>query len=104
MFNVTKSAQAEIASYFKENELQPIRVFLFEGGCRGPQIAMGLDKERGNDAIYDFSGVQYLIDKEFLEKAAPVEIDYQTSGFKIVSSLRLGRGCAGCGSGDSCCS
>ncbi len=32
MFNVTEKAQQEIAGYFKDKEITPIRIFLNSGG------------------------------------------------------------------------
>lgn len=102
MFNVTESARLRIAEFFTKHERQPIRVFLFDCGCGDPRIVMALDKQKNNDAIFVISGVQYVIDKGFLEQAAPVQIDHQMTGFKIKSSLRFGGECGGCCSGDSC--
>jgi len=106
MFNVTEAAQSEVAEYFKENELKPIRVFLHQG-CGGPQIALAVDEKRDDDSIYEFAGVEYVIEKDFLNHAQPIEVDFQAmAGFTVTSNLQLspGGGCGGCGSSDSCCS
>ncbi|GBC60849.1 adhesin [Desulfonema ishimotonii] len=104
MFNITETAQEQVAAYFKDKETQPVRIFLHEGGCGGPQVVMGVDEKRENDEIYEFAGIEYVIDKQFLGQAQPVEIDFQDTGFKISSGLQLGGGCSGCGSTGSCCS
>lgn len=104
MFNVTEKAQKEIAAYFKDKEPSPVRVFLHQGGCGGPQIVMALDQKQATDATYEFAGVTYLIESEFLEKAQPIEVDFLETGFKITSSLQLGGGCSSCGTKGSCCS
>lgn len=105
MFTVTDAAQSKVAEYFNHHEKGAIRVFLHEGGCGGPQLAMAVDSEQDNDQTYEFSGVQYLIQKDLLEKSFPIEIDFSASGFKISSSLKFeGGGCSGCGSSSNCCS
>ncbi len=104
MLNVTEQAQEQIANYFKENEIKPIRVFL-TNGCGGRQIALALDAARSEDAVFEFAGVQYLVEKSFLAQAQPIEIDFAGHGFKVSSSLQLGGGCGGgCGSSEGCCS
>ena len=104
MLTVTEHAQEQIANYFKENELKPIRVFV-SSGCGGRQIALALDSARPEDAVFEFAGVQYLVEKSFLAQAQPIEIDFAGHGFKVSSSLQLGGGgCNGCGSSESCCS
>jgi Fe-S cluster assembly iron-binding protein IscA len=103
MLNVTEQAQEQIANYFKENELKPIRVFL-NSGCGGRQIALALDVARPEDAVFEVVGVQYLVEKSFLAQAQPIEIDFAGHGFKVSSSLQLGGVCGGCGSSEGCCS
>jgi Fe-S cluster assembly iron-binding protein IscA len=102
MLNVTEHAQKQIADYFKDNQLKPIRVFL-TSGCGGRQIALALDAARPEDAVIEFAGVQYLVEKSFLAQAQPIEIDFAGQGFNVSSSLQLG-GCGGCGSSEGCCS
>lgn len=103
MLNVTEKAQEQIARYFEENALKPIRVFL-TSSCSGQQIVLALDDAKPNDTTFEFSGIQYLVDTAFLNQAQPLEIDFAGSGFKVSSSLKLTCGCGGCGSSEGCCS
>ena len=83
-FRVTEFAQAKIAAFFKEYPpRQPIRVFLFRSGRNGPQPAMALDRIKASDAVIVLSDIEYVIDKELLEKAGTVQIDYGNTGFEI---------------------
>jgi iron-sulfur cluster assembly protein len=104
MFTVTDSARAEVAQYFKSHDKGAIRIFLFEGGCGGPQLAMAVDERKDSDAVYEISDVEYLIEKDLLAKAQPIQIDFAVNGFTIASVLPQGGGCSGCGSTSSCCS
>ena len=66
---------------------------------------MALDEQRDQDEVYDIDGFQYLVDKDFLEKAKPIKVDYMVHGFKLDCGMDFGPagGCAGCGTdGDSC--
>jgi len=102
MLNVTPTAQKQVAFFFNENEIKPIRVFL-TSGCGGSQIALALDEAKPNDRIFEYAGIQYLVDKAFLSQVQPIEIDFTDHGFKISSALELGGGCGGCGSSRTCC-
>ncbi len=103
MLEVTEAAQKQISDYFKEEKVMPIRIFLKEG-CGGSSFAMALDEARDTDNIYDIDGFQYIVDKNFMEKAKPIKIDFKKVGFQITSCIDLGCGCSGCGSDSSCCS
>lgn len=87
-FRVTESAQTKIAAFFKEYPpRQPIRVFLFRDGRNGPQPAMALDRIKESDAVMVLSDIEYVIDKELLEKVGTVQIDYGETGFEINFSV-----------------
>lgn len=103
MFNITETARTQIAEYFKDKEIKPVRIFLSQG-CGGAQLAMALDEEKANDIIYTLDGIQYVMEKEFLDQAQPIEVDFSENGFKVFSSLDLGAGCSNCGSKGQCCS
>ena len=102
MLNVTEKAQEQIARFFEDNEIKPIRVFM-TSSCSGQQIVLALDQARPADATFEIAGVQYLVDQEFLAAAQPIEIDFAEHGFKVSSSLELGGGWGGCGSSSNCC-
>ncbi|SPD75317.1 conserved hypothetical protein [uncultured Desulfobacterium sp.] len=104
MFTITETAQKQIKEFFKDKELKPIRVFLNQGGCCGPQMALGLDDKKENDSVFKVDGVQYLIDKRLLIQVQPISVDYETNGFIVSSNLKFNSGCSSCGStGGSCC-
>ena len=105
MLVVTEAAQAQIAEYFKEKKIKPIRIFLNQGGCGGGQLAMAIDAETPGDKVFTVAGIDYLINRSFLEAAQPIKVDYDAMGFAVSSALKLeGGGCSGCGSSSSCCS
>ena len=68
-------------------------------------MALALDELKDTDTVFDVEGFQYIADKDFIEKATPVKIDFSEYGFKLTSGLDLGAGggCSGCGtSGEGC--
>jgi len=67
---------------------------------------MAIDNEKkASDNVYEISGFEYLVDKDFMAKVTPVKIDFNGFGFQISSNLSQGGGaCGGCGSSSECCS
>lgn len=64
---------------------------------------MALDELRDTDQVFDIDNFQYLVNKDFLEKAKPIKVDFLNIGFKITSGIDLGAGCgSGCKSGCGC--
>lgn len=99
MLNVTENARAEIARYFEGKEIQPVRIFLHQG-CGGAQFAMALDAPNAKDKTFSLGGFTYVVEKDLLVKAHPIDVDFNERGFAITSSLDLRGGGSGCG---GCC-
>ena len=61
---------------------------------------MALDEPRDTDQVFNVNGFQFVIEKEFYEKAKPVNVDFMGYGFRITSSINFapadGGGCGGC--------
>ena len=67
---------------------------------------MALDEPKDTDNVYDVNGFQFIVDKDFYEKAQPVTVVFLGYGFKISSSIEFGQAdsaCSSCGSGSSGC-
>lgn len=101
MINVSKPAQEQVRMYFEGKKIEPIRIFLNTAGCAGPSLAMALDEKKETDAVFTFDDVEYIMDKDLLEKASPVDIDFAETGFRLESGLKPAGGCTGC-SGGTC--
>lgn len=65
---------------------------------------MALDEPKDTDNNYEIDGFKYIVDKDFMERATPIDIDFNNYGFKITSGIDFGAGagCSGCGSTSSC--
>jgi hypothetical protein len=65
---------------------------------------MALDEPNEKDQEFDIDGYKYIVEKDFLERAQPIKVDFQMYGFKLESGTDFGAGsgCSGCGSGSSC--
>jgi len=105
MLKVSTAAQKEFDNYFKGKEIKPVRIFLANQGCGGPSIGLSVDELKEDDMSYDIGDIKYVIDKELMLNARPIEIDYKEGGgFAVKSNLNLGGGCSSCGTKGSCCS
>ena len=101
MLTVTEKANEMIMDFLKaQKDPSYIRVFLSEGGWAGPALGMALDEPGENDEIIKDNGVTYLVDKNLLEQAKPISVDFvsteQGSGFSISSNLPKGDSCSSC--------
>ncbi len=63
---------------------------------------MALDEPKEADDVYEIDGFKYLVNKDFMEKAKPIKVDFQEVGFKLTSNLHLNAGCGGSCASDSC--
>ena len=104
MIELTDPAKTQIDDYFQGKEPTPIRIFLNSGGWGGPSLAMALDEPKDTDDSFDVKGLKFVVDKDFMEKAEKIKIDFTGMGFALDSSIDLGQGggCGGCSSGGSC--
>lgn len=57
---------------------------------------MALDEPNEADAQFDVEGYQYIVNKEFFERAKPIKVDFQMHGFKLECGIdfNAGAGCA----------
>jgi len=100
MFNVTDSAKVEVAAYFSDKEVKPIRLFVQSGGCSGSSLVMAVDEKKDGDKIFSIDGIDYLIEEALFSEVQPIEIDFKETGFTINSSfVPEGGGCCGCSGG-----
>ena len=65
MVEISEAASQQIADYFKDRDVVPIRIFLNEGGWGGQSLAMALDEHKDTDNSYDVNGFKFIMDKEF---------------------------------------
>lgn len=67
---------------------------------------MALDEPTDQDQEFDVDGYKYLVNKEFLDRAQPIKVDFQMYGFKLNCGIEFntGGGCGGCSTSgaDSC--
>jgi iron-sulfur cluster assembly protein len=65
---------------------------------------MALDEPKDTDEVFEVNGYKYLVNKEFMEKAIPIKVDFAMYGFKLDCGMDFGSGCGSCSTEGSCCS
>jgi iron-sulfur cluster assembly protein len=60
---------------------------------------MALDESKEEDEVFKENGITFMINKDLLELAKPITVDYvitrMGNGFKLTSSLDAGSSCGG---------
>jgi len=66
---------------------------------------MALDEPKETDNVYDIDGFSYIVNKEFMEKAQPIKVDFTEMGFKLDSGINFSASaeCSSCGTKPSSC-
>jgi hypothetical protein len=57
---------------------------------------MALDEPAETDQEFDVEGYKYIVNKEFLEKAQPIKVDFQMYGFKLECGMEFAPAAGGC--------
>ena len=65
---------------------------------------MALDEPNNLDQEFEIDGFKYIVNKEFLERANPIKVDFHMYGFKLDCNIDFGSGCTSCGTGKTSCS
>ena len=65
---------------------------------------MALDEPKDTDDVYEVDGFKYLVNKDFMERATPIKVDFAMYGFKLDCGMDFGAGCNSCSTEGSCCS
>ena len=107
MIEITEQAQRKLGDYLKENSLDSaIRVYLSEGSCCGPSLALALDEVKDTDDKLETGGVTYIIDRGLSAEVGAVCVDFVEQGGRsgfMVSSDKPAAPKESGGCGGSCC-
>jgi iron-sulfur cluster assembly protein len=100
MLEITKAATDKLAEYLKDREVPAIRIFLNTGGYCGASLAMTVDEPRDTDDVFNIDGFKFIVDKDFMEAAEPIKVDFSEFGFQFDCGLEFEETCSGC---HACC-
>jgi len=95
MIEITEKAAEMIKIFLQsQEESETIRIHLHTPDHKRPSLRMFFDKPRKDDAIVMEQGITFTIEKELLELAKPIRIDYaeideEQKGFQILSRLPM---------------
>ena len=101
MLTVTDKASEVIKDFLKDKDQAAAVRITMSIGWSGPSLGMALDEPKNEDEIFEEKGTKFIIDKDLLSQAKPINVDFVStangSGFKLSSGLTAEEG-AGCGS------
>lgn len=64
---------------------------------------MALDEPNEQDSEFEVDGYKYIVNKDFLDRAKPIKVDFHVYGFKLDCGIEFNDGgCSGCGTSNSC--
>lgn len=64
---------------------------------------MALDEPNAQDREFEVDGFKYIVNKDFLDRAKPIKIDFHMYGFKLDCGIEFNAGgCSSCGTANSC--
>lgn len=108
MLEVTSEANVKLIEYMRDNSISSsLRIFLNQGGCSGPSLALALDEEKPGDELYKRQDLTFLIEKDLLQQCGNITIDFVDAGSRAgfsISSLNPIPGAGGSCSSGSCSS
>ena len=107
MFEITDAARKELEVYFTDKERGNIRIYLSQGGCSGPRLALALDEPADDDTLFSEGGFSFCMHKELLGQIGGVKIDLTYMGFMVSPEIPLqsagsASACGGCSGSSSC--
>ncbi len=98
MIELTPRAVVLLEDFFKDRDIEPIRIFVKLGGCGIRSFGIALEKRRKSDKVININGYTFLIDKKLLKRVRPLKIDADTISFRISGSgIQPNSGCGTCG-------
>ncbi|WP_031480226.1 heme biosynthesis protein HemY [Maridesulfovibrio frigidus] len=109
MLKITTEAKEVLDQHFDGKDKEPIRIYI-ASACSGSRLALGLDAAKDGDETINLEGFDFVLDKDLLDQAKPMEIHLTPMGVEVSSSLVFeekpesgeGGGCGSCGCGGSC--
>lgn len=104
MLEITDAAQREIAFRLKGERQRYIRIYVEESGCAGPSFSMVFDMPRASDYVYSVDDLTYVVDKQLMDNAEHITVDFGPCTFNIISGLKDCGSCCSCGASGCCTS
>lgn len=96
-FALTEAAQTVLERHFGENARPVLRVFLSFLDDNGPRLDLAPDVPAATDTLCDVSGWRFVVNTQLLQQAAPITVDCDADGFRVLSSLDFSEAGGNCG-------
>lgn len=81
MFIATETAVNNLRNYLEANNMQTgIRITCRQGKRLKPGLGIAFGNPKENDQSFELQGVQFVVDRELLEKSGGITLDYIGQG------------------------
>jgi Fe-S cluster assembly iron-binding protein IscA len=95
---ITPRATRLMTANFKDQEKQPVRLFVRLGACGLRTFGMALEPPRASDRVFKIDGFIYVINKKLLDLVYPILVDADSIMFRVSGrGVPPPLGCGNCG-------
>jgi Fe-S cluster assembly iron-binding protein IscA len=94
---VTPAAIERIRLFFEGRNIKPIIIQKNDGYCMSSGLSLAVEEPEGDEVLFEIKKYKFYINPDILEAAAPIKIDFSTTGFRIHSTIDAAIECPGCG-------
>lgn len=101
---VVPAAIERIRIFFEGRTVKPIRIHMNDGSCVSSGLSLSVEEPEDGEVKFEIQGYKFYISPEILETAAPIKVDFSTTGFKFHSAFDRMPKCPGCGKEGAWCS
>ena len=97
MIELTSRAMLLLEDYFKDKNINPVRIFVKLGGCGIRSFNIALEKPKKNDVVISVNGFTFIIEKGLWDKVKPIKVDADSISFRISGNgIQPNSGCGTC--------
>ena len=97
MIEVTPRAILLLKKFFKDKEIEPVRIFVKLGGCGIRSFGVAVEKPKKNDEVISVDGFTFIIEKGLWDKVKPIKVDADKISFRISGNgIQPNSGCGTC--------
>lgn len=97
MIEITPRAILLLKDFFKDKEIEPVRIFVKLGGCGIRSFGVAFEKPKNNDEVFSVKGFTFIVEKELLDQLKPIKIDADSISFRISGNgIQPNSGCGTC--------
>ncbi len=97
MIEVTQRAMLLLNDFFKDKEINPVRIFVKLGGCGIRSFGVAVENPKKNDEVIPVNGFTFIMEKGLWDKVKPIKVDADRISLRISGNgIQPNSGCGTC--------